>query len=260
MRTTSSFLLWLAGGLLLLSLATNVYTASEYGRHIDRFRGYSDSMQTVALQRDTLGDLVERLSEREDSLDLLRRELSSLSARFTACTMSTGYPGYYLVINTMDNNFQLRYGDMLVRTGYCGTGKGWVSNDSGIVWDFSTPGGLHYVERKGENPYWYRPDWFWLEQNLRPPEPDEVVMIPETLSYDDQISYYRDSLSSSERLYVARVPGALGHYKIDIGGGVLIHYGVGRGRNVSHGCVRMGGSDLQALYRALPVGAPVIIY
>jgi len=59
---------------------------------------------------------------------------------------------------------------------------------------------------------------------------------------------------------VRAVPGALGNFKLDLGGGILLHYGVGRGRNVSHGCIRLGTADLEAIYRALPVDAPVLIY
>ena len=250
----------MTASLLLLSLAANLFTANEYRRQREAFELFADSMQLVALQRDTLASFTELLSARRDSLPLLRFRMQSLEARLLACSLTHSYPGYYLVINTMENTFQLRYGDMLVRTGYCGTGKGWAVNDSGLIWDFSTPRGLRYVERKQENPYWYRPDWYWLEQDLRPPEPEEVVMIPETLSYDDQVTYYRDSLTASERVYVRAVPGALGGYMLDLGEGVLVHYGVGRGRNVSHGCIRMGNNDLNAIYRALPLGAPVVIY
>lgn len=32
------------------------------------------------------------------------------------------------------------------------------------------------------------------------------------------------------------------------------------GTKVSHGCVRMAVDDLLALYRAVPLGAPVYIY
>ena len=149
---------------------------------------------------------------------------------------------------------------MIIRSGYCGTGKGWATNASGLTWDFSTPRGIRYVEKKGNNPYWYRPDWYWQEQNLRPPDGGDIVVIPETLSYGDQIVYYRDSLTASERVWVRAVPGALGSYKLDLGGGILLHYGVGRGRNVSHGCIRLSGDDLEVLYRTLPLGAPVIIY
>ncbi len=72
--------------------------------------------------------------------------------------------------------------------------------------------------------------------------------------------YYNDSLTAGERVWVRAVPGALGNYKLDLGGGILLHYGVGRGRNVSHGCIRLSSDDLEAMYRTLPVGAPVLIY
>ena len=214
----------------------------------------------IRAQRDTLFSVNHRLIIREDSISLLRKQVDSLQNRISGMELQASYPGYYLIIDTYQNRFHLRYGDLLVRSGYCATGKGWTENDGGIVWDFSTPRALHSVIRKGENPYWYRPSWYWLERDIRPPRLEEVIEIPDSISWDDQIAYYNDSLTPGERMYVVKVPGALGNYKIDLGGGVLLHYGIGRGWNVSHGCVRLGNADLEVIYRALPVGAPVVIY
>ncbi len=219
----------------------------------------SDAERALATV-DTLRATGSLLAARWDSLERYRAAVEELEARMTADSAASGFDGYYLVIDTGQNRFQLRYGDLLVRAGYCGTGKGWTSNDMGQTWDFATPRGLRYVLEKGTNPYWYRPDWYWLEQNMRPPTPDQVVLIPESLSYDEQITYYNDSLTPSERVYVRRVPGTLGRYALDLGGGVLLHYGTGRGSNVSHGCIRLGSADLEAIYRTLPIGAPVLIY
>jgi len=224
-----------------------------------------ERLDAVTAQRDTLADVTDGLLAREDSLDRAFYIADSLSARLEATEIATGFLGYYLLIDTHQNRFHLRRKlgtgqDVLVRSGYCGTGKGWTFNDAGRAWDFSTPRGVRYILGNGENPYWYRPEWYWQEMGLTPPTPDEIVVIPDTLSWDDQIVYYNDSLTASERIWVKAVPGALGSYKLDLGGGLLLHYGVGRGRNVSHGCIRLSSTDLEALYRALPVGAPVIIY
>ncbi|NOQ22527.1 MAG: L,D-transpeptidase family protein [Candidatus Aegiribacteria sp.] len=224
-----------------------------------------DELRILSSERDTLVDIHSFYRLRADSLDLLKYRLDSLQALMQVFELNENYVGYYLLIDTYQNRFHIRRNigdgdDILVRSGYCATGKGWTNNDQGQVWDFSTPRGLRYVIEKSENPYWYRPDWYWEEMNIIPPEPDEYIVIPDTISWEEQISFYHDSLTAAERVYVKRVPGALGSYKIDLGGGILIHYGVGRGRNVSHGCIRMGSSDLEALYSLLPVGAPVIIY
>ncbi len=225
----------------------------------------SDELRMLSSEIDTLVNIHTFYNLREDSLNMLAYRVDSLQSVLQVLELRYDYVGYYLLIDTYQNRFHLRRNigdgnDILVRSGYCGTGKGWTSNDEDQVWNFTTPSGLNYVLRKGENPYWYRPDWYWEEMNMTPPEPDEYIVIPDTISWEEQITYYHDSLTASERVLVQRVPGALGSYKIDLGGGILIHYGVGRGRNVSHGCIRMGSSDLEALYRSLPVGAPVIIY
>jgi len=214
----------------------------------------------VASQRDTLSQINSMFLAREDSIPMLRHRADSIQVRLDEAELIRNYLGYYLIIDTGQNRFHLRRGGLLVRSGYCGTGKGWTENDSGLVWNFSTPRGIRYVIKKGENPYWYKPDWYWLEQDLRPPRPGQDVQIPDSLSWEDQIVYYNDSLTSSERVYVRAVPGVLGNFKVDLGGGILLHYGAGRGYNVSHGCIRLSTADLEAIYRALPVDAPVLIY
>ncbi|MCK5132257.1 MAG: L,D-transpeptidase [Candidatus Sabulitectum sp.] len=226
----------------------------------DMVNEYNNRVELVATQRDTLAFINSAFTARMDSLPSLRHTADSLQVRLDEAELVRNYLGYYLIIDTGQNRFHLRRGGLLVRSGYCGTGKGWTANDSGLVWNFSTPRGLRYVVKRGENPYWFKPDWYWLEQNLRPPRPGEDILIPDSLSWEDQIVYYNDSLTSIERVWVRAVPGALGNFKVDLGGGILLHYGVGRGRNVSHGCIRLSNSDLEAIYRALPVGAPVLIY
>ncbi len=55
----------------------------------------------------------------------------------------------------------------------------------------------------------------------------------------------------------------LGEYAVGIGRGYFIHgtlYSRLLGRNVSHGCVRLGDEDLRALVRATEIGTRVIIY
>jgi len=237
-------------------------------RVIDIRQEHSSMSSELAMARsrlDTLGAVASGFLEREDSLGRMTFVADSLRARLEERELMETYQGYYLTIDTYQNRYHLRLRtsageDMLIRSGYCGTGKGWTYNDLGQAWDFSTPRGVRYVLRTGENPYWYRPDWYWQEMNLRPPDPDQVVLIPDTLSWDQQIAYYNDSLSAQERIWVRAVPGALGSYKLDLGGGLLIHYGVGRGNNVSHGCIRVSSSDLEVLYRTMPLGAPVVIY
>ncbi len=250
--------------LLIVALAmslTTVYRMDEKVNYMhDLVSEYDDIVQHVTAQRDTLALMNSAFAARVDSVPRLQHRADSLQVRLDEAELVRNYLGYYLVIDTGQNRFHLRRGGLLVRSGYCGTGKGWTANDSGMVWNFSTPRGIRYVVKKGENPYWYKPDWYWLEQDLRPPRPGQDILIPDSLSWEEQVVFYNDSLSSAERVWVRAVPGALGNFKVDLGGGILLHYGVGRGRNVSHGCIRLSNADLEALYRILPVGAPVLIY
>jgi len=249
---------------LVLSLSASLFTLHRMNGRMEQCARMTnealDQLEYIAAQRDTFAFISQAFTAREDSVPLLLHMVDSLEVRLLEADLIQNYSDYYLIIDTYQNRFQLRRGDLLVRTGFCGTGKGWVQNGSGLAWNFSTPRGIRYVERKGTNPYWYRPDWYWLEQNLQPPSPGYDVLIPDSLSWEEQIVYYNDSLTSQQRVWVRAVPGVLGSYKLDLGGGILLHYGVGRGNSVSHGCIRLSSDDLEAIYRALPVGAPVLIY
>jgi L,D-transpeptidase YbiS len=58
-------------------------------------------------------------------------------------------------------------------------------------------------------------------------------------------------------------PTALGAYGLYFGDGYIIHgtlYKRLLGRSVTHGCVRLGDEDLEAVYRAAPVGTPVYVF
>lgn len=248
------------GSCLAASLAALLVMSLTLRSERDRSSLLFREARSAIAQMDTILAANSALGVCRDSMEYYRDLALSLQLRIEADSLASEYQDYYLLIDTHQNRFHLRRGNLLVRSGYCGTGKGWTSNGIGDSWDFSTPRGLRHVLGNGTNPYWFRPDWFWLEQNMRPPDQGQVVVIPQDLSYQDQIAFYNDSLDAGERLYVRQVPGVLGSYKIDLGGGVLLHYGTGRGNNVSHGCVRLGSADLEALYRTLPVGAPVLIY
>ncbi len=224
----------------------------------------SDTLIVLAAERNLFHDSNTALLAREDSLASVSAECDTLRAYADGVSLINTYYGHYLIIDTNQNRFHLRRRfrsghDLMIRTGYCGTGKGLTVGDS-LTWDFSTPTGVRYVSRTIENPLWYRPDWYWLERGLEPPTPDSIISMPDSLTWEEEVTFYNDSLSNEERLLVVAVPGALGNYSLSLGGGILIHYGVGLGRNSSHGCIRMGSEDLEAIYQALPVGSPVIIY
>lgn len=162
----------------------------------------------------------------ERQIDRLERTLDARTPR-----------GAYLVVSATDNEFELRRGDELLREGLCSTGSYvQLRGQDGREWLFETPRGLFRIQNKRTNPVWTKPDWAFVEAGLPVPP-----------------------LGSPER--VER--GVLGDYALSLGDGYLIHgtlYQRLLGRPVTHGCVRLGDADLEAVYRALPVGAPVYIY
>lgn len=253
---------------LLVSVAVLLLLVNNRNSTIDELTSaateFTDALIVLTVERNLFHDTNVLLLQRDDSLAEISAELDSLKAYADAVTLINNYHGYYLIIDTGQNRFHLRRRlssntDLIVRSGYCGTGKGLTVSNS-FIWDFSTPTGVRYVYSTTENPLWYRPEWYWQERGLVPPKPEEIISLPDSLSWEEELAFYNDSLSSAERLRVVAVPGALGSYSLSLGGGILIHYGTGLGRNASHGCIRLGEDDLDAIYQALPVGSPVIIY
>ena len=90
------------------------------------------------------------------------------------------------------------------------------------------------VQRKIVNPVWTKPDWAFIEDG----EP-----IPRK---------FADRLD----------PDVLGDYAMAIGDGYLIHgslYKRTLGMSVTHGCIRVGDEDLEAIYKAAQLGTKVYI-
>lgn len=143
----------------------------------------------------------------------------------------------YLVIDTAMNRVSMRQGDIILRDMLASCGSGNVLEDtaSGRRWVFDTPRGQHRIQTKLEKPLWIKPDWAFLESGQPIPA------------------------KPSQRAE----PGAMGDYALGIGKGYFIHgtlYKRMLGRNVSHGCVRLGDEDLATLYRTLPIGTRVFIF
>jgi L,D-transpeptidase YbiS len=143
----------------------------------------------------------------------------------------------YLVIDTAMNRVSMRQGDTILRDMLASCGSGNVLEDtaSGRRWVFDTPRGQHRIQTKLEKPLWIKPDWAFLEAGQ--PIPANPSLRAE--------------------------PGAMGDYALGIGKGFFIHgtlYKRMLGRNVSHGCVRLGDEDLAHLYQTVPVGTRVFIF
>jgi L,D-transpeptidase YbiS len=143
----------------------------------------------------------------------------------------------YVVVNTMENRLYLKESTRTLRDAVCSTGSYRIlSAEDGRRWEFKTPRGKHLVQRKVLNPLWVKPDWAFVEEG----EP-----IP---------------AAAAEERFEA---GALGRFGLFLGDGYLIHgtlYTRLLGMPVTHGCIRLGDEDLEAVYKAVPVGSPVYIY
>jgi L,D-transpeptidase YbiS len=159
-------------------------------------------------------------------VEALRARLAALAPR-----------GVYAVVDTASNVLTVKQGDRVLRRAVISAGSGSVLDEpSGRRrWVFDTPRGIRVVQSKVEHPVWVRPDWAFIEEGT--PLPAEYA----------------------ERLD----PGAMGDYAIGLGEGYFIHgtlYTRLLGRNVTHGCVRVGDRDLAAIFQALGLGSRVILF
>lgn len=143
----------------------------------------------------------------------------------------------YIIVNTTKNQFHLydRKGG-LVREGFCSSGSYTKLVSEKKTWIFKTPRGRMTVLAKTENPVWGKPDWAFVEEGLPVPPAGDP--------------------SRFER-------GVLGAYKLTMADGYLLHgtlYKRFLGMPVTHGCIRLGDEDLEAVYHTLNVGSYVYIY
>jgi lipoprotein-anchoring transpeptidase ErfK/SrfK len=145
--------------------------------------------------------------------------------------------GVYIVVDTGENRLYVKKGDEVVRQAVVSCGSGDVLQDpSGKrKWVFDTPRGEFYVKSKITNPYWVKPDWAFIEEGEPIPRRQE-----------DRVE-----------------AGSLGDYALGFGDGFFIHgtlYTRLLGRNVTHGCVRMGDDDLKEIFKIVPLGTKIYIY
>lgn len=146
--------------------------------------------------------------------------------------------GVYIVVDTAENRLYLKDGTKVVRTAVVSCGSGVVLEEQAgrkRSWVFDTPRGEFAVKSKITNPYWVKPDWAFIEEGEKIPR-----------SMEDRIE-----------------AGTLGDYALGFGQGYFIHgtlYTRLLGRNVTHGCVRVGDEDLKEIFKAVSVGTKIYIY
>lgn len=144
----------------------------------------------------------------------------------------------YLIIDRTHNKMYLKKKDgTLIKEITCSAGSGGILEDpeGNRKWIFDTPMGKFTIKSILENPVWIKPDWAFIEEG----EP-----IPK--NYNERIE-----------------KGMLGEYALYLGGGYFIHgtlYERLLGRNVTHGCIRVGREDLRLVVKTLKVGDSVYIF
>ncbi|HSW31779.1 MAG TPA: L,D-transpeptidase [Longimicrobiales bacterium] len=170
----------------------------------------------------------------DPALEPLREEVGKLEASLAAKVPRRAY----IVIDRYNNRLWLRRGSEIRLEAVVSAGSGTILKESGgkeRVWTFDTPPGKFQVLSERRNPVWTKPDWAFLEEGQDPPE------------------------NFAER----REKGSLGEWALDLGDGYMIHgtlYERLLGRNITHGCVRVGRDDLRVVAEAAVPGTPVFIF
>ena len=146
--------------------------------------------------------------------------------------------GTYIIIDQTHNRLYLKKDDTILLESSCSAGSGLVLEEGtgkNRRWVFDTPRGRFRVLNRLENPVWKKPDWAFVEEGKPiPRDPGE------------RFEY-----------------GTLGEYALYFGDGYMIHgtlYERLLGRNVSHGCIRLGKEDLRKVWAAAQIGTPIYIY
>ena len=163
----------------------------------------------------------------------LKAKNRALKARFEELRPK----GVHIVVDTAGNTLLIKNGEKVVRKALVSSGSGNILADpSGErTWVFDTPRGEFTIKSKAKNPNWIKPDWAFIEEEQPIPK-----------NYKDRAE-----------------PGVLGDYALGFGNGYFLHgtlYTRLLGRNVTHGCVRIGDADLKALYETVPLGARIYLF
>jgi L,D-transpeptidase YbiS len=170
----------------------------------------------------------------DSTVEALRAEVSKLDAALAARAPRR----VYIVIDRYNNRLWLRRGSEVKLEAVVSTGSGTILKESGgaqRTWTFDTPPGRFVVLSERRNPVWTKPDWAFLEEGQQPPK----------------------------TLRERREEGSLGEWALDLGDGYMIHgtlYERLLGRNITHGCVRVGRDDLRVVASTANPGTPVYIY
>jgi L,D-transpeptidase YbiS len=164
-------------------------------------------------------------------------KLAAQNKQYASALDKLAPAGTYVVVDQTQNRLYIMNDDKIVRAAVCSAGSGMVLKASGSSkkWVFDTPRGVFKVRNKIANPIWKKPDWAFVEEGKTLP-------------------------TNPEDRFEA---GTLGKYALYLEDGYMIHgtlYTRLLGRSVTHGCIRLGPEDLQAVWDAVPIGSAVYIF
>jgi L,D-transpeptidase ErfK/SrfK len=194
-------------------------------------------LQNIALPISLIGSghvSDKEASEMAESKAILEKSIEKLDKQLDALIPND----CYMIINSTDNEFTLKKGNVIVRKGKCSTGSYLMleSEKKQKKWLFKTPKGQLTVRSKKTDPVWTKPDWAFIEEGLPVPGPNHPSRFEE---------------------------GVLGDYALVLGDGYMIHGTLWQrylGLSVTHGCVRLNDADLEVVYKSLNKGSKVYIY
>jgi len=196
----------------------------------------------------------------------------------------------HIVVSLEDKKLWVIAGEDTVMTAPVAIGSGSTLTFGQNAWTFDTPRGIRSVRGKDADPHWTPPEWHYAEtaseyglalEKLSLNKPFEIsggrkimfqngeagVFLPDSgfavLPLEEEIVFdntlFIPPVGSKNRA----VQGELGKYKLDTGGGVLLHgtpHQTSIGQAVTHGCMRLRDEDIEWLYQFVPVGTKIYIY
>jgi lipoprotein-anchoring transpeptidase ErfK/SrfK len=224
------------------------------------------------------------------SIERRYRSRSDSAAGAMAYEASKRDPNLKILVSLEDRRLWVVVGPDTVLEAPVAIGSGETLVFGEKSWQFDTPRGVRKVRGKDSDPQWTPPEWHYAEtareyglkvENLVLGRPREIsggrkimfqdgeagVMHPDSgfflLPLEEEIVFdntlFVPPVGSKNR----KIQGMLGKYKLDTGGGVLLHgtpHQGSIGKAATHGCLRLRDEDIEWLYDYVPVGTKIYIY
>ncbi len=199
--------------------------------------------------------------------------------------------GYRIVVDLFAHELYVLDRNDTLRVAPAATAMNSTLTYGGRSWRFETPRGVRTVRGKEKDPSWKPPEWHFAEvasenglklrsmvagQRIKlkdgtilTSKGDEAGIIrPGTKEFvplvlDEHIVFDNTLFIPPEGTKHRSIKGELGHYRLDMGDGFLLHgtpYTNSIGASVTHGCVRLADDDIGGLYENVPVGTKVTFY